>query len=350
MGRRSKGDRVHGPYPVGRRWRVVHVAATGKRTDRFFESRERADRFVAVLRDELVQAAQATLSHAFTAYERHLIAKGNKVKSYKETVRRLKVFFPPKMHDLSLDLLTAKTAAACYQRLVDEEYSVDTHRNMLAEAKSFLRWCAAPAQRWLPANVLEGVEGQGRRHHGKPQLRIDEARLWMKTALELADAGKEGALAALVTLLLGMRCSEVVSRQVRDVDDGGRLLWIPDSKTNAGRRTLEVPEGLRARLAKLADAEHRKGDELLFGKHDRKWPTTWVADICTLAKVPRVTGHGMRGLHSTLAVDAGMTGHLVAASLGHESFATTATSYAKSEAVEGAKQRKTWKVLDGGKR
>jgi hypothetical protein len=34
-----------------------------------------------------------------------------------------------------------------------------------------------------------------------------------------------------MTLLMGMRASEVVNRVTRDVDDGGRLLWIPEAKT-----------------------------------------------------------------------------------------------------------------------
>jgi hypothetical protein len=56
----------------------------------------------------------------------------------------------------------------------------------------------------------------------------------------------------------------------------------------------------------------------------------------------------MRGLHSTLAMDAGITGHAVAASLGHESVGTTFQSYAKSEAIAGAQQRRTLRVLAGG--
>jgi len=40
----------------------------------------------------------------------------------------------------------------------------------------------------------------------------------------------------------------------------------------------------------------------------------------------------MRGLHGTIAVAAGATGHLVAASLGHESFAISERSYVKREA------------------
>jgi hypothetical protein len=49
----------------------------------------------------------------------------------------------------------------------------------------------------------------------------------------------------------------------------------------------------------------------------------------------------MRGLHSTLAVGNGVSAHVVAASLGHESSATTIQSYVKPEAVAGALPKKT---------
>jgi integrase len=54
-----------------------------------------------------------------------------------------------------------------------------------------------------------------------------------------------------------------------------------------------------------------------------------VQRICKAAAVPKVTAHAMRGLHGTLAVDSGITSHAVAAALGHESFRTTAESYAQ---------------------
>ena len=47
-----------------------------------------------------------------------------------------------------------------------------------------------------------------------------------------------------------------------------------------------------------------------------------------------MTAHGMRGLHSTLAIKAGASPHLVAASLGHNKPSTTLRSYA----APGAKQ------------
>ncbi len=47
-------------------------------------------------------------------------------------------------------------------------------------------------------------------------------------------------------------------------------------------------------------------------------------------------------------MEAGVTGAVVAASLGHESVTTTIESYAKPEAVAAARQQRTLSVLDGG--
>jgi integrase len=62
-----------------------------------------------------------------------------------------------------------------------------------------------------------------------------------------------------------------------------------------------------------------------------------------------VTAHGMRGLHSSLALAAGTSSHIVAASLGHESIATTLQSYADPSAVSDGKQQVVLHVLEGGK-
>jgi integrase len=177
-------------------------------------------------------------------------------------------------------------------------------------------------------------------------IAIDEARRWIATAIALADAGDVGAVAAMLALLLRMRAGEIVSRVVRDLDDDGRLLWIPDSKTEAGKRTLRIPDLLRPYLQLLA-ADQRP-DALLFGKHWRDWIRKSVGRVCELANVPVVCAHSMRGLHSTLAMDAGITGQVVAASLGHESVSTTVQSYAKPEAVASARQRRALAVLQGG--
>jgi integrase len=107
-----------------------------------------------------------------------------------------------------------------------------------------------------------------------------------------------------------------------------------------------VPDVLRRYLQRLA--EGFAPDARLFPGHWRDWPREWVQRICEAAGVPKVSAHSMRGLHSTLAMEAGITGAVVAASLGHEDESTTKRSYAKADAVAGAQQRRALTVLSGG--
>jgi integrase len=142
-----------------------------------------------------------------------------------------------------------------------------------------------------------------------------------------------------MALLMGMRASEIVERTVRNLDDEGRLLWITDAKTQAGVRRLEVPPQLQEHLQRLARG--KSPSDRLFGRDaDRHWVLRSVHRVCKAAGGPRVPSHGLRGTHATLAVGAGATSHLVAAALGHQSFATTARHYARAEAIEGAQQER----------
>ncbi len=351
MAQRSRGERVLGPYPIGRQWRVIVVGRGGERDSRFYPSEEKAREVIRAVRREFARNGDKTVKEGLEAYERYLLDdKGNKPGSVEDTLYRLGVFFPN--GEVLLRDLNAKTCSGNYEALrtrktrLGRAFSVDSHRNILAEAKSFLRWCTVK-KKWLARNPLEEVEGVGKRKHGKSQLRVDEARRWLERAVALADDGEAGAVAALLALVMGMRANEIVSRVVRDLDDDGKLLWIPDSKTEAGRRTLQVPELLRPLLKALA--EGKSPEAKLFGHHWRDWVRKWVKRICEAAGVPKVTAHGMRGLHSTLAVENGVSAHVVAASLGHESSATTIQSYVKPEAVAGAQQRRVMTVLEGGR-
>jgi integrase len=323
------------------------VEGSGSRTARNFETEGEAIQVIRSLNREIRRADEKTIAEARDEYEMYLRdEKQNKERSYTATLWRLGIFFPDA--EISLPALTPTKCASYYQALRFREtkygkrLAVDSHRNILAEARTFLKWCTGRG--YLRANPLDAVQGTGKRRHGKPQLRIDEARKLQAKALAFAEEGESGAVAALVTLVMGLRAGEVVSR---DLDDGGKLLWIPDSKTEAGKRTLQVPEMLREHL--LALAEGKKSNELLFGYHDRNWPRKWVGRICKAAGVPRVTAHGMRGLHGTLAVETGLSAHAVAAALGHESVTTTLQSYAKAGAGAGARQEKVLTVLAGGK-
>jgi hypothetical protein len=64
------------------------------------------------------------------------------------------------------------------------------------------------------------------------------------------------------------------------------------------------------------------------------------------AGVPEVVPHSMRGLHSTIAVERGATGKLVASAIGHTSFERiTVPHYLAPGTAERAQARKVQKVL-----
>ena len=70
-----------------------------------------------------------------------------------------------------------------------------------------------------------------------------------------------------------------------------------------------------------------------------------VVGVCDLAGVPRVCPHSLRGLHSTLALEAGATSGAVAAALGHGSFAVTARHYADPDTLRNTVTRRVTDVL-----
>jgi integrase len=299
---------------------------------------QRAKRLAQSLAQRYVARQPVTVKDALARYEHYMTAKGNKPRSVTTTLYRLRSFFTESA--LSVLALTPRKCASYYEALTAKQ-KADTHRNALAEARTFCRWLIK--QQLLKVNPIDDIEPLGRRKHGKPQLHIDEARRWLAAAETLAKKGEAGAVAAMVTLLMGLRASEIINREARDLDAGGTVLWIPTSKTEAGRRRVEVPEILRPYLSAL------KRDKLplapLFGVHWRDWPRRWVQKICRKARVPTVCAHSMRGLFATLGIQAGATPHLVAATLGHESPSVTLNSYALPGSADIAPARRAVSAL-----
>ena len=65
--------------------------------------------------------------------------------------------------------------------------------------------------------------------------------------------------------------------------------------------------------------------------------------------VTKVTAHAMQGLLATLTTSRGIAGHLVAATLRHESERTTMHAYAAPSLAATGVQRRGLKLLQGGK-
>lgn len=349
---RERHERAHGPYPVSdspdTRWRVIIVGADGSRGSRYLETEREARDYIAAYNRNAETRTIDTAVEAYLASQAKRVSEGELRKS---TVTR-EAFHLRKMLDLArngaLDLrrLNGKLAKRLYD---GRSGAVDTHRNGLSVCKAFGRWCLDRG--WLPSDPFAGIKGRGRRKKGKPQLRIEESRRVIDVCAPLL-ATDDGAVCTLAYLLLSTRNGEVVLAHVRDVDDDGRMFWVPDSKTEAGKRQIEVPAVLQPGLVRLA--ADRPPDAPLFAHAlTRARPQDWAREqvwrICKLAGVQEVGPHGLRGTHATVARTAGATPELVAATLGHASPAiTTGGAYIDKREAEATDRRKAWKVFDGG--
>lgn len=165
---------------------------------------------------------------------------------------------------------------------------------------------------WLRSNPPDKVKPVGQKRHGKPQLTINEARLLYGVYLREAERD-DGALGVLLALTMGMRTGEVVSRTMRDLDDGGRLLRVMSNEA----------------LGFLPNVSEQ------------------TPRFCKVSGIPVVCAHSLRGVASTAPVGAGVEVEAVASLLGHESSRIARQSYTRPGTVEQAERERTQRVLAG---
>lgn len=329
---REKRDRAYGPYPHRDKWRVVVVGADGERATATYASQAVAKQRVAEVNAEAIgrtvsDAIEQYLSHS-TAKTRSKATIGHRLRGITgERNRLLRKLTPP----IARELFAARA----------EVTSGDTQFHELASARAFAKWCIGKG--WLRVDPFVGLEPTKPRRRGKPQLRIEEARKLLDACL--AEDSK-AATAVALALLCGMRASSVTDRTVRDLDDGARVLWIENDKTDAGDRRLEVPEVLRARLAALAAG--RSGGARLFVDANRDWLRYHCRRLCKKAGVAVISPHSLRGTHASLARPAVPVEH-VARVLGHAGPAVTQRHYLAPGLERELGQQAVLTVLDGGR-
>lgn len=348
----QKPAKVYPPYREGKKWRLVIVEA-GIRKAVTVDTLEKAE----ALREELMRTLAAKGSRSVAdALQEWLAYKQDQGLSARsiETLRyKLKEFLPL---DVALSSIGPDRAQKLYDRertritKYGREVSATTHRLLLRTTKLFFRWVVSKG--YLAANPFAEVEPVGKVNTGKRQLTKDEAARLTDALYADAERGDEAATALLSQLFLGLRTSEILLRTVRDLDDGGRILVIPYGKTRNARRRLEVPESLRPLLLRQAAG---KGPEVLLFGADRGRPFAtdklWdrLQRYCHQLGLPRVCPHSLRGLHSTLALDAGVSANAVAAALGHGSFAVTARHYADPNTLRNTSVRRVAETLEAHK-
>lgn len=337
--------RVLGPYRNRSGFRVI-VVEGGRRKSITAATHEQALSLREDLLRQIAGQPDCTLAQALAEYAEYLLReRGILPQTAHELHRALERFLPlsAPLRSITPELARRLYASEC-QRITARGTAVaaDTHRALLRRVRAFFRW--TQEREYTQENPFAAVQAAGKSRAGKAQLRIDEARKFLQTAREQAEKGDAAAVGVLMMLLLGLRCGEVLGCAARDIDDSGHILWIPRGKTKNARRRLQLPTLLRPLLLTLASG--KSASALLFGTNRQGGPRhrnyLWfkVRALCIDAGVPRVCSHSLRGLHSTLALEAGATAQLVAAALGHASFAVTARHYADPDALEGVRARR----------
>lgn len=340
--------RIEGPYPHRGGYRC-RLASEGRRCwcpvrPSPAEAVEAAERAKASAQ----QQGGLTVQEAVTAYLDDMRARGGREKSMEHEGFSLKRFWSRELR-WALVRLTPAVAAEAYARVRTEPgrhgkpIVAASHHNYLAIAKRFLRFCVA--QGWLRANPAIGVLPVGRKGRGKAQLTIDELRKLWSCCLDAAPR-EPAAVAVLVALATGMRAGEVISRTVRALDDGGRILHVDKTENgfdtkNSKARLVRVPDAIRPHLLELA-RDKLPGALLWPGfrgyQHRPQWLRDQVFMYCRRAGLPEVCAHSLRGSHATTALRAGATPDLVASVLGHGSSAITLQHYAQPGTLEAAQQ------------
>lgn len=384
MPRRNDERRVLGPYEITpTQWRIIVVNPQDpdpkrRRTPETHESEDAAKRAIALYQKNWEKLLSVSIEKAIDAYKQFQIDNKVKEKSYEETERRLHLFFTstptlpdgtPRPIRIDLQFAVADLDEVICQSLYDDfrtrlvtkgkganaktnPISDDYQLNVLSQSKTFLGFCKDKG--WNERNPMAEVEGIGKRNHGKQQLRIDEAVRWLDTAIDLAEGGDEGAVAAIMTLLMSNRASEVTERRVRDLDAGGTVLWLDEAKTEESEGMLEIPEVLQPFLRELC--EGKSPEDYIFatdkgrtGRHWRDWPAENVRRICKLAGVREVCAHAMRGFSATIQARKGTAGDDIAATLRHRDKNTTLTSYATKSSVRFGNQKRLLDQLEAVK-
>lgn len=348
MARKSGEDRVLGPYQHGAGWRIIIARSDGRRTPSpVFDSKAKAETAKTKAEEKLAREREGraiTWGQALELFLADMSARECKIGTLITVRGRLSAYLDP----LTGGVITSLTESAAKDRFTaltrepskrGKPYSGAWLRYTLASLRSFGRWLVEVGR--LESSPFATIKFRGKIRKGKAKLTLDEARAFTRAAHGLADsedpAKSEAGILALCCIYLGLRCSEIMGLIRRSVDDGGRRLIVLDSKTDAGKRTLSLPEPIRPYLLRLTvglGPEDRLFRSRGTPMRDRQVPLCAVRRVCRIAGVPQVCAHSFRGLLADLAVSNGEVLDRVSKTLGHTSVNMTLGHYADRSLVE----------------
>ena len=277
MVRRRRGRKlsVYKPHKHGLKWRIqIRDGVTGEVAYQKYDSEKAAEQGYRRLKREAARFEMPTVGEMMTNYRVAKLEQGNKPESVRTTDARLEAFFGAEVYNTPVGLVMPKDLQARYDER-RKYVAPDTSRNEIAQTKTFFRWVIE--QGLIKTNPAEGLNPAlaGKRRKGKKQLRPSEAKIFLDHTIALARKGDDAALACAMTLLLGLRASELLKRTVRDVDKLTHTLHIDSTKTEAGERVLEIPDVIWPMVVTQTDDKlpmaplfYARGES---GFHYRQW-------------------------------------------------------------------------------
>jgi len=320
------------PYAHRKAWRVLFKRVDGTRGYQAFQTEAQAVAFIVDAQRYLVKDGRP-IEDVIDAY----VASQTLLRPSSRTTLKYRLRAITKGPEwMPIEAFPWEAAWAAHV----EPQSGDSQHGILAALGGLVAFAKVRGQ------PLAGLKVTKPKRTGKPGLRVTEARKFITTAFE---AGDPLALAAATMALTGLRPGEVMALRARDCDDGGALLWVDASKTEAGRRVVDVEEAFRPMLVALTEGK-AAGDPLFaFEPRRRRANTTptkartdallkRVPQLCGEANVPEVVSHSLRGVNATLRKLGGATNDEVTRALGWTSIEVGKRHYlapGTMERVEG---------------
>ena len=346
--RRIEERRILGPYDDGNGWRIVVVDPRAEKPRSSFTapSKKEIDELTDDIKARWSELDDVTVESSLADYKVARMREGTTDASITESIRRIRLMFVD--GEKPIAEITEAFCRESYDALTFK-VEVATHRNILSQARSWLRWCHKP-KGWLRANPLDDVKGIGKPNKGKPQHTGNEARklhAWLKRKASKLD---HAAIGVLMAQTMALRNGDVRNRIVRDVDLDATILHIDRAKSEKSQRPRVIPKFLRPSLLKLI--EGRDGDAPLFPAeggefHTKSWLRAAMRRFCAAAEVRYIPPHGLKGTAGTVARVVGKTAEDVADFLSHEDVRTQ-SHYVDDVAVADAQAAKLEDMMTEG--
>lgn len=213
------------------------------------------------------------------------------------------------------------------------------------------------------SDILEDMEYPPSKLMQKPEQGIKQKAYTLEESQKVLQYCKEHrdnkfCLAIALLFYTGLRVGEVctlknsdintdemtitISRALEHHKENGHVVYgVQETKTDAGNRTIFIPEGCEWILQELRYLN--PFGEYIFANNNKPITDASIRDklkyICNNIGIPYRSPHKIRKTYGTNLIDSGLSGKFIQQQMGHKEFSTTQKYYYQSIAGKKDKQQ-----------